>query len=387
MEDAIYGGRIDNPFDMRVLRAFLKLFFCDRSVSNESDVTVIGGTKLTLPRNVNAESFAEVVSRLPDSDPPLTFCLPANIDRSLQRTSSAAVIRLLRALSAAKSASSVKYDREKWREKIGPLLDVWSRLVEAAGGTAVVASKKSDVQRGGGDPVEDFLAMETVAAGEICSLVDATMTALKRVLFGTGLLTPAIQTAALSLLAGQIPSEWAASWESGPADNVEKWLAEVVRRRRSLLRRGGGAKKMALCDLFHPTTFVNALRQKTARMLDLAIDRVAMVCCWQGSSTALLDGCPAPCCLEGFVLQGALFQGGALTDSEPAASELTPAPSVTIGFVPAAAVAASASTVSLPVYVNPSREDFVLSLDVPIESMKTANTWVLYGCALFLSED
>jgi dynein heavy chain 2 len=27
MEDAIYGGRIDNAYDMRVLRAYLKVFY------------------------------------------------------------------------------------------------------------------------------------------------------------------------------------------------------------------------------------------------------------------------------------------------------------------------------------------------------------------------
>ena len=394
MEDAIYGGRIDSPFDLRVLRAYLKLFFCDRTVSNEEDVAIIPGTKLSMPRNVTAASFAEVVARLPDSDPPLTFGLPANIDRSLQRTSSAGVIRLLRTLSAAKMASSAKYDREKWREKIGPLLEVWLRLVENAGGASVVMAKKSSaaLYSGGGgsssnDPVDDFLVMESAAAGEVCSAVDGTMTALKRVLFGTGLLTPSVQAAAVSLLAGQIPAEWAVHWDSGPTYNVEKWVAEAVRRRRSLLRMAG-SKKMSLGDLFHPTTFINALRQKSARKLDLAIDRVAMVCSWQESPSSQLDHCPAPCSLEGLFLQGAVLQGLSLGDSEPAASELSPAPVVTIGFVPADGVTtSSASTISLPVYSNPTREDYVLSLDVPVDSAKGALKWVLCGCALFLSEE
>jgi len=32
MEDAIYGGRIDNIFDMRVLTAYLRLFFTQKIV-------------------------------------------------------------------------------------------------------------------------------------------------------------------------------------------------------------------------------------------------------------------------------------------------------------------------------------------------------------------
>ena len=32
MEDAIYGGRIDNIFDMRVLTAYLRLFYTQKVV-------------------------------------------------------------------------------------------------------------------------------------------------------------------------------------------------------------------------------------------------------------------------------------------------------------------------------------------------------------------
>jgi hypothetical protein len=39
---------------------------------------------------------------------------------------------------------------------------------------------------------------------------------LVQVLFGSGLLTPAIQTAAISLLAGIVPSEWTKLWDAGP---------------------------------------------------------------------------------------------------------------------------------------------------------------------------
>ena len=56
-------------------------------------------------------------SQLPDTDAPYVFCLPDNIERSLQRVTSAGVIRQLRALSTLDAEAS-KFDREKWRSQV-----------------------------------------------------------------------------------------------------------------------------------------------------------------------------------------------------------------------------------------------------------------------------
>ena len=61
--------------------------------------------------------------QLPDTDAPYVFCLPDNIERSLQRVTSAGVIRQLRALSTLDAEAS-KFDREKWRSQVSWLRDV-----------------------------------------------------------------------------------------------------------------------------------------------------------------------------------------------------------------------------------------------------------------------
>ena len=56
-------------------------------------------------------------SQLPDTDAPYVFCLPDNIERSLQRVTSSGVIKQLRALSTLDAEAS-KFDREKWRAQV-----------------------------------------------------------------------------------------------------------------------------------------------------------------------------------------------------------------------------------------------------------------------------
>jgi hypothetical protein len=45
------------------------------------------------------------------------FCLPDNIERSLQRTNSTALIKQLRVLSSS-DLEAAKYDRERWRAQV-----------------------------------------------------------------------------------------------------------------------------------------------------------------------------------------------------------------------------------------------------------------------------
>lgn len=118
MEDAIYGGRIDNPMDLRVLRAYLRLFFNDKIASETGNgEEIIYGTPLRMPTNSEYESFKRVINQLQENDSPFIFNLPDNIERSLQRTTSSVVVKQLRALSVHSSIVA-NFDREKWKVQV-----------------------------------------------------------------------------------------------------------------------------------------------------------------------------------------------------------------------------------------------------------------------------
>ena len=360
MEDAIYGGRVDNSFDLRVLRAYLSVFFCDRvALEGSGGVEILSGTNLRMPANPSYEAFRKIINQLPDTDAPFTFCLPDNIERSLQRSTSANVIKQLRALSAV-DAEAQKYDRERWRAKLNPVLELWQQLTSSNPGltkaskAAVGATGgRGDAAGGGGgggaggsrgvgkekvvDPVDDFVSMENDLAADLCAQVDSSLGALRKVLFGSGLLTPVIQAAAKSLLADSVPADWNSRWE-GP-EKPQSWLRELIKKRlalgkwKTLCTKGALLdESLSLGDLFNPATFVNALRQQTARKLDTAIDRVKMLSSWDKDARRIRTGCPLPCSIANLILQGASFHGGSLKDSAPDATEMSTVPVVCIGF-------------------------------------------------------
>ena len=221
-----------------------------------------------------------------------------------------------------------------------------------------------------------------------------------QVLFGSGLLTPAIQVAATSLLEGTTPVDWTGRWE-GP-EKPQVWLTELVKKRLALLKWQSSSSRGALLeeprslgDLFNPATFVNALRQQTARHLGTAIDRVRMVCMWDSKRGEGLTNfarkfeCPLCCQLTGLLLQGASFSNGSLQESPSDGSEMSITADVMIGFVAKDNKANpynSQATMAVPVYFSASREEFLVELTMPIADESDAKKWTLAGVSLFLNE-
>ena len=83
------------------------------------------------------------------------------------------------------------------------------------------------------DPVEAFVYMELVGVTEILAQVDESVTALRAVLAGSGMLTAKSQKDATDLLTGQVPTQWTAKWE-GP-ENPNDWIRVVNKKAQALL--------------------------------------------------------------------------------------------------------------------------------------------------------
>ena len=253
-------------------------------------------------------------------------------------------------------------------------------------------------------------------------------------LFGAGLLTPAIHSIATALLSDKVPVEWTSNpakggpsgWTTGPESSPQGWLREIVRKRIALQKwvnavnknilldsgstsgANGNNSGLILGDLFNPSTFINALRQQTARLLKLPIDQLKLACYWGASETSKESGSrgkttmmpkqlqyidsPLTCILSNLLLQGASFMNY-LQESSSSANELCFAPNVTIGFVDKndhKNIYTEENSVSVPVYLTPTREEFLMELQVPISPNSGAggaNKWVLSGVALFLTEE
>jgi dynein heavy chain 2 len=410
MEDAIYGGRIDNFNDIKILKSYLKIFFSDDLISEKSaGLEIIAGTPLRMPSSPKPDfnSFLRVISQLPDIDSPYFFGLPDNIERSLQRSNSNNVIKQLKSLSSLNN-ETLKFDKNIWRLQLSNILDQWKHFATTTPG--LISKKKETLSTNSSsnanlsDPIDDFIIMEYDFSGELCNIVDSSLNELKKILYGTGLLTPLIFNIGKCLLQDTIPIEWEKHWDG--IDKPQKWISELVRKRISLMKlklqitkgilQSGDA--ISLGDFFRPSIFINALRQQTARKLNIAIDKVYMISSFEKGGGEVKHSCEISCEISGIMLQGALFQADALQESSSDAFELNPIPNVYIGFTknnPQANNDQNTSNyrgkkkdivyVSTPLYISSSRNEYIVDIHMPSEC--NADKWILTGTALFLNSE
>lgn len=280
-------------------------------------------------------------------------------------------------------SSQKKFDREVWHVKFAPLLNHWEHLVEKH---PILHDMRAftEINQELDNPIASFIAMETEVAGAIKTEISFCLDSLKKVLNGTALLTPRIQTNASFLLTGKVPSSWAKMWD-GPAKPAA-WLSAYAHkatatqswqnkvRTSSLLE-----EELDLNNIFRPLTFLNALRQFTARQMKYPLDGLNLNSSW---SKGDIDS-PSIVTLKGLLLQGASLQGMRLIEATTHTPEIILMPPVALGFSLVSESCMHAG-LKIPVYRDVTREEFLVHITLPIS--EAADVWILAGIAIFLSD-
>lgn len=140
---------------------------------------------------------------------------------------------------------------------------MWSALYQKESFERVSISRE---QEDSPDPVSAFVYMEIKNVKEVLATVNESVTTISRILSGSEMLTAKSQKEATELLKGGVPTSWARAWE-GPEENPTAWIGAVNRKANALLKwmqkiQGNQLLQSGidLSDLFHPETFLNALR-------------------------------------------------------------------------------------------------------------------------------
>ncbi|KAJ8027756.1 Cytoplasmic dynein 2 heavy chain 1 [Holothuria leucospilota] len=385
-ENAIYGGRVDNPFDMQVLRSYLNQYF-------NSDVLGGGSGKMrgkklasgmSIPSSAYYRDYIDFIANFPEDDKPGFFGLPDNIERSSQRIISGQVISQLKVLRRSDEAVE-RFDMETWNTELGPFLNLWKKLNQ--GGSLIQAKVQPPSDKSGTiSPISSFIQLERYNAIHLVQFVHASLAGLSKVIRGTSLLTSEVQSLASSLLKQETPLLWQNKWE-GPEDPIQ-YLRTIVTRSLAIqnwvemVEKGRlMSETLDLSELFHPDTFLNALRQETARDTKTSMDNLKFVCKWNGS----ISGAKQQIKVGGLQLEGCTFDGARLSENQRNSPSVCTVPTCNMAWVMKDTndVYAASDSISLPVYFSEDREKIVTNLKLPCVSSER-DRWVQTGAALFL---
>ncbi|KAM4743047.1 cytoplasmic dynein 2 heavy chain 1 isoform 3-T4 [Anableps anableps] len=392
LESAIYGGRIDNPSDLRILRSYLEQFFSARLLSSSHSGgrrrSKGGGrifpSQISLPNSCSIMDYRSVVENLPEDDRPAFFGLPANIERSSQRIISSQVISQLRVLSRSVAAGS-KFDRELWSNGLSPVLNLWKKLNQ---GSTLIHQKVEPPTEGQKSPILSFIALEQFNAIRLVQSIHQSLAALSKVIRGTQLLTPEVQKLATALLNQECPITWQNKWE-GPEEPMQ-YLRAVVTRALAIQSWVERVSRQALLsdildlsELFHPDTFLNALRQETARSIGCSMDSLVFVSSWRSP----IAQAKLQVKVGGLQIEGCRFDGVHLSENQHDSPSVSAVPACYMAWAPQSSAADSTDSeesIWLPLYTSSERVKVVTHISLPCGG--NPNQWIQTGAALFLKQ-
>lgn len=140
---------------------------------------------------------------------------------------------------------------------------------------------------------------------------------------------------------------------------------------------------MNLSDLFYPDTFLNALRQRSARQLKVAIDELKLVSCFEKNKISA----PTAIQVDGLWLQGCHFDGRQLADikdNSGSSRELVNLPVCYLAWIASGDEDPyKDQTVETPIYHSLDREKLLCTISVPTHGEKRSR--IISGAAIFLN--
>jgi len=384
LEGAIYGGRVDNLFDLKILKSFLQSCFNVDSFSKSHEGLQIPRP----PQSTNIQDYLQLISNLPQIDSPSTLALPANIGRSQQQSAGNRMLEQLRMLSRNPEVIS-KLDKSKLSAELSPLLLLWKKLISERDLSEIRDRKRlDDLPRRHKDAVTQFVMLERFNLLSILNQLHRNLSSLSDVIRGRREMTSEVLEIASSLIQQTIPECWKNLWFSScistpdsflqilvvKAAALKKWV-ELAEKSKLLV---GSQNQLDLSDLLNPKRFISALRVESCRSLNVAVDQLKLVTRWQLSSTSSFH-----VAIKSLQLEGASFDGSRLHDNKSDSPLLSPSPICYLSWLPQEQTDVTSQNLSIPVYTDRSREHLVMNVDVPCPTSSQLS-WIQKSPAFLL---
>ena len=326
--NAIYGGRVDDVHDIRILISYLEEFFNQDVIAGQARSRSALGP-IDLPITTSYDAYVDLVNKLPEDDKPSMFGLPENIMQSYQRTRSSLTITQLRLLMRSIELSG-KFEKDKWHQELNPVLNYWKKLNQ---GSSLLQLKLVAPNDQSTDPIKAFVQLEFFNAVHLVQTIHKSMASLVKVIRGTQLLDEKVNSLAESLMRQETPNKWQKMWD-GPEDPM-MYIKVVVEKATAVQSWNNAVDKNRLLDtelnlsnLFNPGTFLGALRQQTSRAYKTSMDELKLVNSWSRGGVA---GAKMPIKVNGIMIEGGVFDGVRLSPCAWDSPTFSPAPTCTIG--------------------------------------------------------
>jgi dynein heavy chain, axonemal len=391
--EAMYGGRVSDAFDRRILTTYLDEFMGDFLFDERNKFYFARSGHdyelPLLPPSAGVQGYAATVENLPLTNGPAVFGLHPNAEISYFTAATKGLWENLIDLQPRTGSAGGGISREEFIA--GIVRDVQGKLP----GPADVFNIRKRFSEGGAfpSPTQIVLLQELERFNILINTMGSSLTDVARALSGEIGMSDALEDVASALFNAKLPSLWRTLCPDTQKP-LGSWMAHFTTRHEQYTAwtENGDPKVMWLSGLHVPESYLTALVQTTCRRKGWALDRSTLftrVTSYVKEEEVLSrpeDGCY----IRGLYLEGAGWdlERGCVRRSDP---KVLVVDLPILQVIPIEATRLKlAGTFRTPVYVTQLRRNAMgvgLVFEADLTTQEHPSHWVLQGVALSLNTD
>ncbi|RKP08503.1 dynein heavy chain [Thamnocephalis sphaerospora] len=374
LSQSVYGGRIDNEFDQKLLESFVNTLFTPASYDIDFALVPAGedGRAVMIPEGTKMEQFMEWANRLPEREPPSWLGLPGNAERVLLTTKGNALlsnVRRMRSLAddedmeeEAGTRTATNSQQPSWMRALYTSVQGWMQMLPES--VARINRTSESIK----SPLFRVFERENQIGRSLLAAIRRDLSDLKLVCEGELKQTNHLRMLMSCLTRGIIPDHWR-RYKVPKGVTLTQWIADLNARLQQVANVAGDvayeSRQIWLGGLFIPEAFVTATRQMVAQRNGWSLEELQMAVDLEHS------GDESGFAIVGLKIEGARWSEGCV--------QLTAEPATKLNVSQIrwlrrddSTTAPSDTSVMLPVYLNGDRSELLFSACIPARASDRA---------------
>ncbi|KAG1662035.1 Dynein heavy chain, cytoplasmic [Nymphon striatum] len=379
----IYGGKIDNEFDQRLLTSFLNKLFTIKSFDGDFVLVSPDGQNkpITMPEGIRRDQFLQWIDGLWDRQNPSWLGLPNNAENVLlTNRGSEMLVKLLNMqmledddeleYATDETSTSIKDidGRPSWMKSLQNSAQTWLKLVPES-----LTTLKRTVENIK-DPLYRYFEREVNSGSKLLKDVRHDLQDVVMICEGGKKQTNYHRNLLAELTKGIIPSNWK-RYVVPKETTVIMWITDFSDRIKQLQHvssttMSGGAnalKSLHVClgGLFNPEAYITATRQCVAQASSWSLEELELEFRVETSNEKIQsDGCSF--IVTGLKLLGAKCETNQLVLTSTISTELP-------------------MSITLPVYLNSMRTELLFTVKLATSQKQDEHSFYERGVAILSS--
>ena len=383
IHQSMYGGKIDNEYDMKILESLVNLYFNEKAYSFNYPLFKTSSENqdnvLKVPGGTTNAGFIEWINSIPNVESPEWSGLPNNAEKLVRETASNRFITEMNKIQGIEDEGVGSTEGQGKSTQASWLISVQDKSTKLLKALPLQVKPLIGNKQSNNDPIYRFLLREVAVASKLLNKVRDDLNQLILMSKGESKSTNELRDIAKNIFNDSVPKVW--QIYSTLELNVTEWILDLKNRINQLNKitqaKDYGRSGLWLGGLIFPEAYLTATRQSVAQELKVSLDELMLSVELVKNITSIDNTCFV---LKGLCIEGAEwnYEQNKLIMTDSLFSQLPP-------FLLKWSVKKNSNLSNIfpiPVYLNTMRKNLLFSVFIKNESILSDSDWYQRGIAL-----